>query len=449
MNRPLLLKLLAIIFLTLLILIPLGLIGDTVNDRQQHRREAVASIAASYAGNQTVTGPILVQPFQVKIEEVSQDADARKIYRSRVETREYLFFPKDLQMQGTLVPGERYRGLHKVQVYEMQGRFSGRIDYQLPSAAQLESEHATLLKPYLAIGISDVRGVVGTPLLKVDAQALPLEQGAGRLGKGMHANWADNNMAERGSLNFSFDLTLAGTENLAVTPIGDNNRIELTSSWPHPQFGGSFLPRTRSVSDKGFQAVWEISSLASSAQRQLLAAKGQDGNVENLEIRLAEPVNIYSQANRATKYGLLFVLLTFAGFFIFEIIKQLPIHPIQYLLVGLALALFFLLLVSLSEHIAFWLSYLIASIACIGLLTFYLSNVLRSAWRGFGFGAMLTLLYGALYGLLISEDNALVLGALMLFVILAVIMIVTRRIDWYQAGVAKPSAAAGSNTLGA
>jgi inner membrane protein len=153
--------------------------------------------------------------------------------------------------------------------------------------------------------------------------------------------------------------------------------------------------------------------------------------VDRIELTLVDPVNIYTQVDRASKYGLLFVLLTFVGFFMFELIKQLRIHPIQYLLVGLALAIFFLLLLSLSEHIPFVWAYLIASAACIGLLGFYLSHVLRSRARGAGFAAMLTALYAVLYGLLISEDNALVLGSLLLFGILAAIMTITRKIDWY------------------
>ena len=154
--------------------------------------------------------------------------------------------------------------------------------------------------------------------------------------------------------------------------------------------------------------------------------------IDKVGLSLVEPVNLYSKVDRASKYGLLFVLLTFVGFFMFETIKQLPIHPIQYALVGLALAIFFLLLLSLSEHIAFGWAYLAAALACIGLIGFYVGNVLRSRARGLGFAAMLGLLYAALYGLLMSEDNALVLGAGLLFVVLAVIMVATRKVDWYQ-----------------
>jgi inner membrane protein len=154
--------------------------------------------------------------------------------------------------------------------------------------------------------------------------------------------------------------------------------------------------------------------------------------IDLMNVSLLTPIDPYKLSDRATKYGILFVVLTFGGFFLFEMMKELPIHPVQYLLVGFGLAIFFLLLVSFSEHISFTLSYLIASVACIGLLTFYLSYVLRSVTRGLGFGAMLTSLYAAVYGLLISEDNALILGSLMLFAVLAVVMVITRKVDWYK-----------------
>lgn len=154
--------------------------------------------------------------------------------------------------------------------------------------------------------------------------------------------------------------------------------------------------------------------------------------IDPIGLSLVDPLNVYSQADRAAKYGLLFVLLTFVVFFGFERIKQLPIHPIQYFLVGLALAIFFLLLVSLSEHVEFGFAYLLASLACIGLIALYLVAVLRSVPRAAGFAAMLATLYAAIYGLLVSEDNARVLGSGLLFGVLAAIMVVTRKVDWYQ-----------------
>src|SRR5690606_19776707 len=224
----------------------------------------------------------------------------------------------------------------------------------------------------------------------------------------------------------------------------------LASSWRHPKFEG--VSPQHDIDGSGFRARWQVASVASNAQRRYLqdpalavperfrdaaADLAWSPQPDGVSVSLVDPVNPYLQADRATKYGLLFVLLTFVGFFMFELVKQLRIHPIQYALVGMALAIFFLLLVALSEHFAFGWSYLAASAACIGLIGFYVAAVLRSRARGLGFAAMLATLYAALYGLLVSEDNALVLGAGLLFVILAVLMVATRKVDWYQVSAAR------------
>jgi inner membrane protein len=298
----------------------------------------------------------------------------------------------------------------------------------------------------------------------MDGADIELEEGFGsRDAGGVHSRLPTPEAGTTLRLDASLEIGLGGTEVLAFVPLARSNVFGLESNWPHPRFGGNFLPGQRQVSGKGFTAQWEVSSLATNAQAQFLAGRtvpsfdeatsmpgyGSDhalgltsGDIDAVAISLVDPVNIYSMADRATKYGLLFVILTFVGFFMFELIRELRIHPIQYGLVGLSLAIFFLLLVSLSEHIAFLWAYLVASAACIGLLAFYLSSVLRSTGRGLGFAAMLATLYAALYGLLVSEDNALVLGAGLLFVILAAIMVVTRKVDWYQLGARRTSAPA-------
>ncbi len=258
-------------------------------------------------------------------------------------------------------------------------------------------------------------------------------------------------LAQAGVVKFALELTLEGIERQHFVPVGKTNAVTLNSAWPHPQFSGRFLPSpsNRTIDDSGFKATWNISSLATTAQQQIrrnelngAAAEGQRAStLDRFSVGFIEPVNVYSLADRATKYGLLFVVLTFGAFFIFEMLKRLPIHPIQYLLVGLALAVFFLLLVSLSEKIEFGVAYLSASVACIALISFYLAYVLRDWKRGVGFGLGLTLLYSALYGLLISESNALVMGSILLFAILAAVMVATRKIDWYQVGTGEPKAA--------
>jgi inner membrane protein len=427
--------------LTLVLLVPLGQINDAVRERQAYRQQAVASVAESYAGAQTLAGPVLVVPFVETVQVVEEGAYGKPVPRQVERASRWIFFPASLSLQGQINPAVRKRGLHEVRVYELQSALAARFHATLPADAPGARRLGT---PYLSFAIADVRGLAGQPELKLDGTLLALQQGVGghRQGGGVHALLAPMQPGQRLDFTVALRSTLAGTESLSVVPIADNNTIALRSSWPHPQFAGRFLPRRQHIDGAGFQARWQVSSLAAGSQGQYRQALAND-RLDGLKVGLVEPVNIYSQADRASKYGILFILLTFVAFFMFELLKRLPIHPIQYALVGLSLAIFFLLLLSLSEHLPFWLSYLIASGACIGLLAIYLSAVLRSRARGLGFAAGLTLLYAALYGLLVSEDNALVLGSLMLFVILAALMLVTRRTDWYAAGSTEPVAAEG------
>jgi inner membrane protein len=447
------LKILLVLAMTLAILVPLTMIRGTINERQLYRAQAVDSIARSYAGAQSFVGPVLVVPYAETVEVDEKDAQGVTHKVLRAQEGRWTYFPETLDLGGVLKPGTRKRGLHEVRVYEWQGQADARFDATVPADTD-PLRPRRIGRPWLSYGMADVRGLMGAPRLRVAGAETALEQGLGsREGAGAHARLAAPRAGERLAFDSRLEFVIGGTESLALVPLGKRNRVALASTWPHPQFGGSFLPRTHAIDGKGFRARWEVSSLATSAQAQYNAGHsvprvvsdvagargaGADGigveGIDAIGISLVDPVNVYSQADRASKYGLLFVLLTFVGFFMFELIKQLPIHPIQYGLVGLALAIFFLLLLSLSEHIAFAWAYLVASIACIGLLGFYLSHVLRSRARGLGFAAMLAMLYAALYGLLVSEDNALVLGSGLLFLILAAIMVVTRKVDWYALG---------------
>lgn len=444
------LKILMVLGMTLAILVPLLLIRGVIQDREAYRAEAVQEIARSEAGAQSLVGPVLVVPWTetVEVEEKNAAGEVVRKVRRDGESGEWLFFPETLSFDGTMAPYMRRRGLHEVRMYELGGQLQADFKVQIPRDADPDLPRK-IGRPWLGYGIADVRGLRGAPRLQVNGATVELQQGLGsRDQPGVHVRLSPPAAGSQLSLATRLDLTLAGAEALAVAPLAAHNRIALASPWPHPLFNGAFLPTRRSVGAAGFEATWEISSLATNAQQQYRAGGGlssssvamiRQGMNEGLDaaaISLVEPVDAYSQADRASKYGILFVLLTFVGFFMFELIKQLRIHPIQYGLVGLALAIFFLLLVSLSEHIAFGWAYLVASLACIGLLGFYLSHVLRSRARGVGFAVMLATLYAALYGLLVSEDNALVLGAGLLFLILAAIMVVTRKVDWYQLSAA-------------
>ena len=446
------LKLAMVVLLVLAILIPLAMIRGTISERSQYRQQAVDEVTRSYAGEQALAGPVLVVPYREQAEVEERDADGVLRTRLREVDREWLFFPKTMRAEGRVLPSIRKRGLHQVRVYEWQGSIDATFDVRLPDADPARPR--TLGLPWLNIGIADVRGLVGAPTLRVAGAGTAILQGQkGRSGGGVHARLPASVIAGgRVAMPVRFGFALRGTEALAIVPLADGNRIVLDSPWPHPQFNGDFLPRTHRIDGKGFHAEWDVSSLASNAQAQYraggdaaavapkkygerdgaVAAAAPMGGIDRIGLSLVEPVNLYSKVDRASKYGLLFVVLTFVGFFLFETIKQLPIHPIQYALVGLALAIFFLLLLSLSEHVAFGWAYFIAALACLGLIGHYVGHVLRSQARGLGFAAMLGLLYAALYGLLMSEDNALVLGAGLLFVVLAAIMVATRKVDWYQ-----------------
>ncbi len=441
------LKILMVLGLTLAILVPLSMIRGVIHERQAYRLDAVRAVTASYAGAQGLAGPVVIVPY-VETVDVEERDDRGVLRRVRREVeREWTWFPTTFAVDGKLLPSTRNRGLHEVRVYELQAKLAARFDFLVPADADALAPRR-IGRPRIAWGISDVRGLAGSPALRIDGRSVALEQGGAGATPGLHATLPPVRAGQRLALASELQLALGGTESLAIAPVGKHNRIAIASTWPHPQFNGAFLPRERHVASGGFRATWDVSSLATGAQAQYLAGRrlpdagagagdgAPSGGLDAIGISLLDPVNPYTQADRASKYGVLFVLLTFVGFFMFELVKQLRIHPIQYVLVGLALAIFFLLLVGLSEHVAFGVAYVVAAVGCIGLLGYYLAHVLHSRARGAGFAAMLALLYAALYGLLVSEDNALVLGAGLLFAILAGLMVATRRIDWYRVSAA-------------
>ncbi|WP_406232318.1 cell envelope integrity protein CreD [Isoptericola jiangsuensis] len=420
--------------LILLLLIPLTMIRGVINERSAYRDEAFARVADSRAGAQRLVGPVRVVPWVERQQVEVVDAKGNKKTEEQVTEGHWLQMPASLDVGGEMLPSQREVGLFKVPVYSWNGQLKATFaadDYPVKPGRSYG-------RPYVVLGVSDARGLVGTPDLRVDGRQvrlLPGVRAASEVGRGLHAPVAGFAESHGGTLagsSIELDLRLDGSRALSVVPVGDDTRIALRSRWPHPSFSGAFLPNERRVDAQGFNAQWAVSSLASDAQTQLRRDGAMDSQA--VTVSLVDPVDTYTQADRASKYGILFVVLTFVGFILFELIKSLRIHPLQYLMVGLALAIFFLLLISLSEHITFWKAYLVSAVACIGLQAVYLAHVLGHWKRGLGFAALLTLLYGALYGLLVSENNALLMGSLLLFVILALAMWVTRRVDWYALG---------------
>ena len=460
-SLKLLLRFLTVGGLVLLLLIPLLLIRGTISDRQQYRHQANERVSQSMAGPQQFVGPLRVVPYkETRVTDVITD-NAKPVRKTETVEGYVYQTPKQLRVQGSLKPDTRRIGIYDVRVFEWQAG----VEASFEPLKLATVEGRIYGEPTLVVGIADVRGLVGSPDFKVDGQAVTLQSGAGSLEgrmSGMHARLAQAAGVDLPASELVAQFRLNGTQSLGITPIADSNQITVGSTWPHPLFGGSFLPNRKEIRTNGFSGEWEISSLASSAQSQLgehlasgsgsitrrglgngydsdgkevmRADSAANASIDSVDISLVDTTDVYTQADRASKYGILFVVLTFVGFALFELIKRLPIHPLQYLLVGLALAIFFLLLLSLSEHMDFLKAYVVSAVACIGLQFVYLSGVLKSWARAGGFTVMLTALYGVLYSLLISESNALLMGSLLLFGILAAIMWITRKVDWYDLG---------------
>lgn len=429
MDKKLLYKMLAIGLMALLLLIPLSMVESQISDRAQRQRAVQDNIANSAAGEQMLAGPVLAIHYREAIEIPAESEKTGP--RRQVVERTLLLPPAELNLDGEAGVETRQRGIYQARLFRLTANGSGHFAVR-PLAELLGGKAVSNVRATLQLGISDPRGISNDPQITVNGKAYRFAspESAGENGlRRLRADLGAVDLQQASRFDFSFPLQLTGTTRLAVAPVGEANRIHLKSDWPHPNFGGRFLPQTRSVSSQGFEARWVISHLARNFDATLKANSG-----EALSIDFIDPVNVYLQAERAVKYGVLFIALTFAGFFLTEILRRQPIHPMQYLLVGLALAIFFLLLIAFSEHLAFAAAYGIAATACIGLIACYLAGALGGWRQGFAFGSGLTGLYGVLYGVLLSEDNALLMGSLLLFLALGTVMLATRRLNWYGLG---------------
>jgi inner membrane protein len=422
--------------ITILLLIALSSIGGITRERKQRFHSVQQNIAESYAGLQRVVGPIFLFEYRQRWMGKLYNKEKESWYEKEMTSLKTLpIFPELLHYDGSLQVQERYRGIYKANVFQSSGRITGSVKF--PEAAVLRTEQDSKIEIVSAkacLIISDPRGISRIPVFEWNSEDLEVSAGSGLSanGMGIHAELPDSQALFGQQKPFAMDLNIHGMGEFQFVPVGSDNVVRLESAWPHPSFTGDFLAVDRSVSPEGFSAEWSVNGLASSAQRDL--QNGKFDQIQYFGVSLVDPVNPYPLTDRALKYGFLFVFITFAAFFLFELVKALKIHPIQYGFVGLAQAIFFLLLLSLSEHIGFGSSYLIASVATIGVISLYLCGVLRGLKRGIFFGGILTILYGALYGLLQSEDHALVAGSALLFGLMSVVMVLTRKIDWYTLG---------------
>jgi inner membrane protein len=437
--RGLIYKIVTAGLLMAVLLFALGAIHNLVGERQTLRDQVVQDIARSSSYQQQLTGPVVVAPYRRVIREwQSQENSTQRVLKLRTVSGQLYFLPETFKLDGEIKTELRARGIYQARLYHANNKISGV--FELPANYGITEDVADYqFEPaYLAIGISDIRGIESALTLQLNGQPVKFSPGtrAELLGAGVHAPLALNTSSSSTRVEFALSLQLQGTQQFDITPVGRDTQVTLRSDWPHPGFIGDYLPAERNITDQGFSAQWQTSFFSTNLQEILSkcnpASECAELKAQHFGVSFVDPVDQYLQSERAIKYALLFIALTFASFFLFEVLRKLQIHPIQYGLVGLALAMFYLLLISLAEHIGFALAYGISATACVALLGYYIGHVLQHYLRGLGFGAALALLYGLLYGLLSAEDYALLMGALLVFALLGAVMVLTRKVNWFS-----------------
>ena len=431
-------KLVRALLVGFLLAIPIFAVWLMIGDRQSQLARARQSIAAGWGGPQTIAGPELSIPFKQTVNTTEQVNGTAETRTATIDRR-LILAPSGVDAATVLLPERRSRSIYDVVIYRAQTK--GRALFQLPSdLATLGVQPGSLQldRAELRFGISDARGLSGNPDIRVGGQKLALGPGGGTslVGTGFYAP-VDLTKTTPANLAVDFSYVLRGNGSLALTPRAGDTAWHVRSWWTNPSFGGEFLPDDHPTTKDGFVANYRIGNLA--LGRALLFVEGTDdakssaspnGVPQAASIQLMEPVDLYSQVDRATKYGFLFVGFTFLAYLLFDVIGGVRVATVEYLLAGAGLVLFFVLLLAFAEVIGFTPAYILAALAITGLNTAYSAAVLKS-WRRAGvIGTILAALYAVLYVLLSLEAYSLLIGALLLFAALAGTMYVTRRLDW-------------------
>ncbi|MGI9261654.1 MAG: cell envelope integrity protein CreD [Woeseiaceae bacterium] len=433
LRRSSLVKVAGIGILILVLLIPLAMTRDVIHDRSRVHDQAKNEIMRSWGGSQLISGPILAVPY------VKVHVDP---YMDRTEKPgEVYFLPEDLLFDTDLETEIRYRGIHEVPVYTANMTVSGH--FTAPDLANLGIDDADIEweRAYIALPVSDARAIRNAPEIEIAGQNSRFESGGTRIhgfAPQIIAKLSDalDETVRADEIEFSIDLDVGGTGSLQFLPIGELTQVDIRSPWSSPSFSGHHLPESREVRDDGFDASWRVSSLSRALPARWTSKSFQSDITQTsaFGVDLFQPVGLYQLSDRATKYGILFIGLTFVAYFLFEVLSRLRLHPLHYLLVGFGNVLFYLLLLSFSEHVGFGGAYVLSSIASTSLVTTYSSSILGSRQRAMLIAAMLVCLYGFLYLTLNAESYAMLAGSIGLWISLALVMYLTRNIDWYQWG---------------
>lgn len=434
-ERSNIIRIVMLAFIALLLQIPIGTIEHTIAQRSTTKDEAVAEVTQKWGQAQTLIGPMLIVPYNY----ISADPNNPKA-AATVVRRQATFLPAHLHVKGQLATETRSRGIFDVPVY--QGNIVVEGDFQQPdlSAWQVPPEQILWNEVKLVVGLSDARAIQEQVTMRWDDQPFELQAGTDRgaiVDSGFHVLVPGK--SNRAIHTFAIPLRVNGSTSFFVAPLGKDSRIALNSDWRDPSFQGNWLPRTRNITDAGFSAEWTIPSLGRNFPQQWAYDESFMQMVRNsvVGVSFVHAVDPYRMSDRSVKYQILFLVLTFAAIWLFEILANLKVHPMQYLFIGMALCLFYLLELSLSEHVGFIWAYCIASAAVVLMVLAYARVVLRARSRAALLGGGLALLYGYLFTLLQEQSYSLLAGSIGLFMALGAVMYLTRNIDWF--GIARTS----------
>ncbi|MGB5485673.1 cell envelope integrity protein CreD [Parasphingorhabdus sp.] len=442
-------KFLMVLLMGFLITIPLFTVWLLNYDRQSQSETAQQSIVSGWGGKQVFAGPQIVLPYRAKITE-SVEENGKTVTRTNIVTRELFVAPELVTLDSKLNTETKKRAIYEVIVYDTA--IAGSAVFKLPDDLErygVTRDQIDFGRAELRFGLSDARGLAGDNKVVVNGKNLELQpgKGLGETGNSGFFAFVDGSALEAGAIEAEFNVRFKGHQSLTIAPNAGQTDWTVQSEWPHPSFAGSFLPESRTVAADGFKAKYVITNLALGTSliatdpgQQVQPMRAQDmsyggpgyGNAvpASATVDLIQPVDLYGQVDRAAKYGFLIIGFTFVAFLLFDIIGGVRISSVQYILVGAALVLFFVLLLAFAEIIGFALAYVAASLATIGLITAYSASVLSSWRRASIIGGLLAGLYGAIYILLSLEAYSLLIGSLLIFAALAGVMFVTRRLDW-------------------
>lgn len=417
-------KLIIIIGLIVLLLIPIFMIQNLIDERSELQQQVQADIAKSSSDEQQVIGPFIHAQY---LETVTVDG------KTSEQLMNMTLLPESLNVSSNLATFEKYRGIYKALLYRSQNQFEGR--FKTSALAVLADKKIKRLN--LILAISDIRGIGQGSHINVNERSYELLPGTqlDQLPQGIRVELDYETIRKSEVLPYQIDLNLQGMRQLSFAPVGKNSSLTMQADWPHPSFVGDYLPIESSISAQDFSASWQTNYFATNLKelfnRCLFRNECTLFKQRNMGVNLVDSVNHYLKNYRASNYAILVIVLIFASFFLLEVLRDEPIHPVQYGFVGLALAVFYLLLISLSEHLGFNIAYLLSALASAILLSVYVAGMLKNSKHGGLFLCGVLFIYSLLYGLLSAEDYALLMGSVLVFVVLSLIMMLTRRVNWY------------------